>query len=83
MFKMEIFNKIEINSPVNQIIFDDYKYEMKLAIIVFVVCMLAMILVSYKSPVALTIGIIFQVLVFTKYLYDRRIKLKEDIKKFK
>jgi hypothetical protein len=47
-----------------------------------VVCMLAMILTLYLSPIILTIGIVLQTLVFTKYLYDRRVKLKKDINKF-
>ncbi len=80
---MKIFDKVEINNEVQKIVFGGYKYEIKLAISVLVVCMLAMIMVSYKSPTILAIGIVFQLLVFTKYLYDRRVKLKNDIIKFK
>mgnify|MGYP001010893772 FL=1 len=80
---MKIFDKVEINNEVQKIVFGGYKYEIKLAISVLVVCMLVMIMVSYKSPVILVIGIVFQLLVFTKYLYDRRVKLKNDIIKFK
>lgn len=52
---------------------------MKLAISALLVCMLAMVLVSYKTPGILTIGIVFQILVFGKYMYDRRVKLKNEL----
>jgi Flp pilus assembly protein TadB len=79
---MRIFEKIEITNEVQKMVLSGYKYEMKLAISVLVVCMLAMILTLYLSPIILTIGIVLQTLVFTKYLYDRRVKLKKDINKF-
>ena len=79
---MRIFEKIEITNEVQKMVLSGYKYEMKLAISVLVVCMLAMILTLYLSPIILTIGIVLQTSVFTKYLYDRRVKLKKDINKF-
>jgi len=79
---MRIFEKIEITNEVQKMVLSGYKYEMKLAISVLVVCMLAMILTLYLSPIILTIGIVLQTLVFTKYLYDRRVKLKKDVNKF-
>lgn len=79
---MKIFDKIEVTNEVQKIVFDGYKHETKLAISVLMLCMVAMILLSYQSAIILTIGIVLQVLVFTKYLYDRRVKLKNDIIKF-
>jgi len=79
---MRIFEKIEITNEVQKMVLSGYKHEMKLAISVLVVCMLAMILTLYLSPIILTIGIVLQTSVFTKYLYDRRVKLKKDINKF-
>jgi Flp pilus assembly protein TadB len=79
---MRIFEKIEITNEVQKMVLSAYKHEMKLAISVLVVCMLAMILTLYLSPIILTIGIVLQTSVFTKYLYDRRVKLKKDINKF-
>ena len=77
---MKIFEKIEITNDVQKIVFKGYKHETKLAISVLILCMLVMILTL--SPIVLTIGIVLQLLIFGKYLYDRRIKLKKDIDKF-
>jgi len=80
---MKIFDKIEINNEAQKLIFDNYKYEMKLAFSVLLAIILGDIAVSYQSPVMLVVFISIQLLIFTKYLYDRRVKLKNDIIQFK
>ena len=83
---MKIFDKIKVENEVQKFVYDGYKHEMKLAISVLIVILFGDILVTLLphsiSSFWLSLCISLQVLVFIKYLYDRRIKLQKDIKTF-
>ncbi len=76
--KNKIFKKIETNGdPFKEVLVKIYKHETILAIGVLIACSIGMILISKFAGY----GIIFNILIFSKYLYDRRIKLNKDLDK--
>jgi hypothetical protein len=81
---MKIFKKVETNGhPIKDALVKRYKHEMKLSTYVMVTCMACVAMISHKSPVFLSVAILFQALGFTKYLYDRRVALIKAVENIK
>lgn len=78
-FNIPINTQDKTKGSIAKIILAGYKHEMILAFSTIIVCMIALCIVSYQSPVLLLVGIAFQVLVFLKYLRDRKQKVVKDI----
>jgi hypothetical protein len=79
---MRILKNIKPINDIQKIFFDNYKYEMKLAIGVIIAILISDLLFGYNlNPLVLITIISIQVLVFTKYLYDRRTKLLDVLDK--
>lgn len=79
---MKIFKKITPTGDAQKVFVDSYKFEMKLAFSVLIVMIFGDFLVSYKSPkefypMMVIIIVAVQLLIFAKYLYDRRVRLLE------
>jgi len=71
-----MFKKIETNGdPFKETLIKIYKYETKCAIAVLIACSTGMLFM----PKYAGYGIIFNILIFSKYLYDRRAKLIKDL----
>lgn len=71
-----MFKKIETNGdPFKEALVKIYKHETKTAIAVLIACSIGMLFM----PNLAGYGIIFNILIFSKYLYDRRVKLNKDL----
>jgi hypothetical protein len=78
-FNIPIDTQDKTKAGIAKIILAGYKHEMILAFSTIIICIMAMCVVSYKSPIILLLGISFMILVFLKYLKDRKQKVTKDI----
>jgi hypothetical protein len=85
---MKVFKKIDTNrNQYQEVMYKMYKDETKLSIsviLVVVACTVYISIIGDSLTHTFTLSMIgFQILVYCKYLYDRRKKLLEQIEAFK